>query len=477
MRFQREAGEIPENGIVHFGPGAFFRAFGAIYTAEAMELSGGDWGTIGVSLRSTTVRDALVPQGCAYTAVTLAPDEPKDRQVGSVTALLCARDGPAEVVAAMVDPKIKIVSLTITEKGYCHTPATGALDPEHPDILHDLATPQTPRSAIGFIVAALRKRRALGHAPFTVLSCDNLPDNGALVRGVVLDFAQRLDPTLAQWIAQRGRFPATMVDRITPATTPQDIAALEARTGYHDAGCVVHEPFRQWVIEDDFVAGDRPDWGAAGALLVSDVAPYEAMKLRCLNGTHSSLAYLGYLSGHKTVAEAAADPVFAELLNRLWRKEIVPTLEKPAGVDLMEYCDALLLRYRNPAVRHLTWQIAMDGSLKLPQRLLGTILDNRKAGRAAPLLTLSVAGWMRYVGGIDERGDAIDVRDPLAKDLRSISDASKTPSETVGGLLEVAGIFDADLREDATFRSDLICAYEALVRLGARASVEAALSG
>ncbi|MDZ4136050.1 MAG: mannitol dehydrogenase family protein, partial [Paracoccaceae bacterium] len=379
----------PGIGIVHMGLGAFFRAHGAVYIAEAMAASGGDWGIVGVSLQSPRIRDALAPQGFAYTAVEQGPAGEKARRIEVVQNVLVARENPGAVLAAMLDPGVRIVSLTVTEKGYCHNPATGALNPDHPDIVQDIANP-LPRSAPGFLVRALQARRAAGLAPFTVLSCDNLPENGRVVRAVVLDLAARIDPELAGWIAEHGRFPATMVDSIVPATKPEDIARLAAQ-GIADAAPVLHEPFRQWVVEDDFVGGARPDLGAVGVQMVSDVTVYEHMKLRMLNGTHSSLAYLGYLAGYQTIAQTVADPVFARFVRNVWTREIIPALTAPPGVDLAEYAQALLERYQNPAIAHRTWQIAMDGSQKLPQRILGTRADTHAAGRASPGLTLAVA--------------------------------------------------------------------------------------
>ncbi len=470
-RLTRPAGPRPGIGIVHLGLGAFFRAHGAIYVAEAMERSGGDWGIIGVSLVRPDQRDALAPQDFAYMAVELGPDGETARVIDVVQDVLVARDDPAAVLAAMADPLVRIVSLTVTEKGYCHEPATGRLNRDHPDIVADLASPDAPRSAIGFLVRALAMRRAAGHAPFTVLTCDNLPENGRLVRGLVLEFAESLDPGLAAWIAGEGRFPSTMVDRIVPATRPEDIERMAAETGVQDASPVLHEPFRQWVIEDDFVGGARPDLAAVGAQMVTDVTPFELMKLRMLNGTHSTLAYLGYLAGHETIAETVANAPFADLISRIWTGEIIPVLAPPPGVDLAAYADALLARYANPAIRHRTWQIAMDGSQKLPQRILGTIEANRAAGRDSPGLTLAVAGWMRYVGGVDEKGAPIDVRDPLAARLRAITEAAPDAEGRVAGLLSVAEIFPRPLAEAPDFRAALLSAYQQLEAEGARAAV------
>lgn len=465
----RRTTPAPEVGIVHLGLGAFFRAHGALYIQEAMAASGGDWGILGVSLQRPDIRNALQPQGGLYTALELGPDGEVPRVVTSVTGVLVAPEDPGAVLAAMADPAVRIVSLTVTEKGYCHEPATGRLNPDHPDIAHDLAQ-ALPRSAPGFLVRALALRRAAGHPPFTVLTCDNLPGNGQLVRGLVLDLARLIDPALAHWIETEGRFPSTMVDRIVPATTPGVVARVASLTGHTDAAPVQHEPFRQWVIEDDFVGGARPDLAAVGVELVADVTAHEHMKLRMLNGTHSALAYLGYLAGHETIADTVSDPLFARYVRRLWADEIIPAVAPPVGVDLHAYANRLFERYANPGIRHRTWQIAMDGSQKLPQRLLGTLADTLAAGRACPGLMLAVAGWMRYVGGTDESGAAIDVRDPLASKLRAASDSGNTPAEKVTALLGFPEIFPPALAQ--ALAPMLTSTYVTLAENGVRHSLK-----
>ena len=451
-------------GIVHLGLGAFFRAHGAIYVEQAMAASGGDWGIIGVSLQSPGTRDRLAPQGWAYTALQLGPEGETAQVVTVLRDVLVAPENPQAVLDAMTAPAVRIVSLTVTEKGYCHEPSTGRLNADHPDIRHDLDNP-LPRSAPGFLVRALQARRAAGIPPFTVLCCDNLPENGHVVRGVVLDLARLIDPDLAAWIEAQGAFPSTMVDRIVPATTPADLDRVETLTGRRDEAPVMHEPFRQWVVEDRFCNG-RPDLGAVGVQLVDDVTPFEHMKLRMLNGTHSSLAYLGYLAGHQTIADTMADPVMAQFVDRLWRSEIIPALTPPPGTDLAAYADALAARYANPAIRHRTWQIAMDGSQKLPQRILGTIAEGRAAGRPVPGLTLAVAAWMRYASGRDEAGGTIEVKDPLAPQMAALW--RDDPAATVDGFLALSQVFPAVLRDDAGFRADLTDALTRLVRDGAR---------
>ena len=451
-------------GIVHLGLGAFFRAHGAIYVEQAMAASGGDWGIVGVSLQSPGTRDRLAPQGWAYTALQLGPEGETAQVVTVLRDVLVAPENPQAVLDAMTAPAVRIVSLTVTEKGYCHEPSTGRLNADHPDIRHDLDNP-LPRSAPGFLVRALQARRAAGIPPFTVLCCDNLPENGHVVRGVVLDLARLIDPDLAAWIEAQGAFPSTMVDRIVPATTPADLDRVETLTGRRDEAPVMHEPFRQWVVEDRFCNG-RPDLGAVGVQLVDDVTPFEHMKLRMLNGTHSSLAYLGYLAGHQTIADTMADPVMAHFVDRLWRSEIIPALTPPPGTDLAAYADALAARYANPAIRHRTWQIAMDGSQKLPQRILGTIAEGRAAGRPVPGLTLAVAAWMRYASGRDEAGGTIEVKDPLAPQMAALW--RDDPAATVDGFLALSQVFPAVLRDDAGFRAELTDALTRLVRDGAR---------
>lgn len=474
-RLQRSDAPRPAVGIVHLGPGAFFRAFGAVYTAQALQAAQGNWGITAVSLRNPDVRDALKPQGFAYTSVSLGADATRHEVIEVIDDILVAPENPDAVLAAMARPGVRIVSMTITEKGYCHNPATGMLRLDHPDIVHDLAHPGAPRSAVGFLVHALARRRAAGCEAFTVLSCDNLPDNGALTRNVVLDFAREVSADLADWIETHARFPATMVDRITPATTEGDIASVAQATGYLDKACVLHEPFRQWVIEDDFVGGARPAWDAAGAQFVSDVTPFETMKLRCLNGTHSALAYLGYLAGYETISQTVADPAFAGYIDRLWAREIVPTVPAPENTDLSRYCADLKVRYLNPNIHHRTWQIAMDGSQKLPQRLVGTIADCLEGSRPFPGLALAVAGWMRYVGGMDEHGVVIDVRDPLASRLKEASDAHHDPAAKVRSLLEVRDVFPERLAEHPGFVSAVTEAYVLLADVGAKAAVNALL--
>ncbi len=438
-------------GIVHLGIGAFHRAHQAIYTDDAVAADGGAWGICGVSLRSPDVRDRMAPQDGLYTGVEKSRAGVRRRIVGSVREVLFLGDERARVDARLADPATRIVSLTVTEKGYCHDPATGRLDPAHPDIVHDLAHRDAPVSVVGLLAAAFAARRAANAGPLSVVCCDNLPHNGKVLAGIVTAFADAVDPTLARWIAANVAFPSTMVDRIVPATTDADIADNDAALGIADAAPVVYEPFRQWVIEDAF-ATPRPAWERGGAQFVADVAPFEAMKLRLLNASHSAFAYLGFLAGHDYIYQVAGVPHFAAYMRRLMADEVTPTLGLPAGVDLPAYREALVERFGNPALPHRTQQIAMDGSQKLPQRLLATARENLAAGRPVALTALAVAGWMRYVAGVDERGAPIKVSDPLAGRFAGIAAAHPgDPAALARGLLGLTAVFGDDLAHDRRF--------------------------
>jgi fructuronate reductase len=454
-------------GIVHLGVGAFHRAHQAVYTELALEQGWGPWGICGVSLRRPDMRDRLASQDGLYCVAERDAHEHL-RVVGCLKEVLVAPEDPAAVVARLAAPATRIVSLTVTEKGYCHDPASGLLDEAHPDIRHDLATPERPRSAIGMLVAGLARRRDRRAAPPTVMSCDNLPANGHTLRALMIAYAARRDEALARWIEAEVAFPCSMVDRIVPATTPADIARVDAALGVHDAAPVVCEPFRQWVIEDLF-AGPRPAWERAGAELVADVEPYEEMKLRLLNGSHSAIAYLGALAGFEHVAEVMAAPEFVTFVRRMMA-EVAPTLRVAADVEA--YQASLIERFANPALFHRTRQIAMDGSQKLPQRLLGPIRDRLRVGATIDHLCVAVAGWIRYASGRDEHGQPIDVIDPLAPRFAAIAaKADADPRALARGFLAIGEVFGADLSEDRRFTVPVTSALESLLTRGARATV------
>lgn len=450
---------------MHLGVGAFCRAHLAAYVDEVLR-NDPSWGIVGASLRRSVTRDALAPQDFLYTLAIRDGSGTSSRVIGSIIRILDAATQRRDLLAAMVDPRVRIVSLTVTEKGYCHDPATGELDPHHPYVLHDLAHPEAPVTMPGLVVRALELRRTAGMAPFTVLCCDNLPENGRTTARIVTGFARLRDNGLADYIAAEVAFPSTMVDRIVPATTEADRKLILDTTGMDDAWPVVTEPFTQWVIEDRFPRG-RPALEMVGAELVADVRPFELMKLRMLNGSHSTIAYLGYLGGYEHVNEAMADPSLRTLIYEFMTDEVMSTL--PGGLrDLAAYRDALLERFGNPALRHRTWQIAMDGSQKLPQRLLGTIRERLALGLPVRRAALGVAAWMRYVTGVDERGNTIDVRDPFASRLQSISKLSEgRPDRLVDGMLGIAEIFGEDLPRHGCFRAELVGHLAMLLRRGA----------
>ena len=455
-------------GIVHLGIGAFHRAQMAVYVDDRLAAEP-DWGIVGASLRRPDTRYALAPQDHLYTVAISDAGGTTCRVIGSVIDVMDANTQREELLALMADPKIRIVSLTVTEKGYCHDPATGELDEQHADIVHDLAEPGAPVSAPGVIAEALDRRRRAGVPAFTVMSCDNLPANGKTCARIVTRFAELRSPELADWVRSEVAFPSTMVDRIVPSTTDADRELVESMLGVEDAWPIMTEPFTQWVIEDNFSAG-RPAFEKAGAQLADDVEPFELMKLRMLNGSHSTMSYLGYLAGHHYVADAVGDPAIRQLIHGLMTEEVMPTLPMDRA-DLERYRDDLLARFANPALKHRTWQIAMDGSQKLPQRLLGTIRDRLAAGQGIARLSLGVAAWMRYVTGVDEQGNDIDVKDPLAGRLREIADAALRNADGLAdSLLTVREIFGDDLPKNEAFRAAVITNLVSLYDKGAAAT-------
>ncbi|ALR77418.1 mannitol dehydrogenase family protein [[Enterobacter] lignolyticus] len=461
--------------IVHFGFGAFHRAHQALLTDRVLNAAGGDWGLCEISLFSGDVlMSQLRQQDHLYTVLEKGADGNRAIVVGAVHECLNAKlDSLAAIIEKFCEPQVAIVSLTITEKGYCIDPATGQLDATQPRILHDLENPTMPGSAPGILVEALARRRERGLPPFTVLSCDNIPDNGHVVKNAVLGMAAKRSPELAQWIAAHASFPGTMVDRIVPAATPESLAEIAQVLGVEDPCAVSCEPFIQWVVEDNFVAG-RPSWETAGVQMVKDVLPWEQMKLRMLNGSHSFLAYLGYLAGYEHISDCMQDDDFRRAAQRLMMQEQAPTLDIK-DVSLSDYADSLIARFSNPALKHRTWQIAMDGSQKLPQRMLESIRIHLRRGSDWPLLALGIAGWMRYVSGVDERGDAIDVRDPLVEKIRQRVAASQ-PEDRVAALLSLTEIFGADLAQNADFTAAVQRAWAMLTRDGARRAVSGALN-
>jgi fructuronate reductase len=468
-----------KNGIVHLGIGAFMRAHMAAATEAAIAAGDLRWGIVGVSLRQADTRDALTPQDGLYTlAIRDADAQGQPRQqlhvIGAVQRLLVAPENPQAVLDAIAAADTRIVSLTVTEKGYCHDPATGALRLDHPDIVHDLAHPQAPRSAIGMLVVGLQLRHALGHGPLTLLSLDNLPANGRVLRAAVLRFAEEMDSTLRLWIEDKCRFPCSMVDRIVPKTTDGDRATVSAALGCNDAWPVLGEPFFDWAIEDEFAA-DRPDWTLGGARFVPDAEPFERLKLRMVNGTHSSLAYLGAMAGWQTVDMAIAQPALRTHIEALMRDEIEPTLPALPGLGLAAYRHNLLARYANPALAHRTQQIAMDGSQKLPQRLLGTLRDRLDPQLPVTRMALGLAAWMHYLRGVDEQGQTYRIDDPHATQLSALHQASigqGVNTQSVQTMLAYAPVF-GNLAGHAALTAALLPLLKSLQAHGVAATLEA----
>lgn len=456
-------------GVVHLGIGAFHRAHQAVVFDDALAAGDLRWGVLGASLRSPAVAAQLTPQDGLYTLVVRDGADERLRVIGAGQGVLVAADDPAALVAAMADAEVHIVTLTVTEKGYRLDPATGALQLDDPEVAADLADLSAPRTAPGFIVAALAARRAATLAPFTVISCDNLPHNGTRIRKAVLAMARRVDADLGDWIETHGAFPQTMIDRIVPATTPDDIARLSLRLGVEDQGMVKAEPFTQWVIENRF-AGERPDFAALGVQLTDAVAPWEDAKLRLLNGAHSAIAYLGGLSGHEYVHEALAVPAFAAYVEVLW-DEAQTTLSPPLGLDIAGYRRELMARFRNAALMHRTRQIAMDGSQKLPQRLLAGAPERLAKGEGIAAMALGIAAWMRWQSGLTEAGETVVVDDPLAGRTAELLASADTPEARVAALLSLSAVFPPRLAADARFVAAVTDAY---VSLGQHGAVETA---
>jgi fructuronate reductase len=442
-------------GIVHFGPGAFHRAHQAVYVDDLLGTQP-DWAICGVSLHSNEVREALRPQDNLY-ALALLGESSSLRVIGSIRELLCAPEQQSAVLARLADPAVRLVTLTITEKGYCL--AGEDLDAAHPDIAHDLAHPATPRSAIGYLAAGLAARRALGLAPFTVLSCDNLPGNGHRLRRATLQFAQRFDPVLAAWIGNEVAFPCSMVDSITPATDTPLRERVATALGCVDAWPVQRETFTQWVIEDNF-CNARPPLELAGAALSRDIAGYDRAKLRLLNAAHSTLAYLGSLLELETVGDAMRMPALASAVERLMRESIAPAIPLPAGLNADGYIDAILARFRNPAIHHKLSQIAWDGSQKLPVRLLSTVADALAQGRDIAAPCRSIAAWMCFVRRQARHG--VPLVDPLNDALTAIGRACSGDAHAdVAVFLTLDAVF-APLSGDSRFVTALCAAYASL---------------
>jgi fructuronate reductase len=437
-------GARPSVGIVHLGIGAFHRAHQAVYTAEAMERAGGDWGILGVAQRRPAAVEALAPQAGLFGLLERGPEEDDVTVVASVRDVLLAPREPDRLADALADPLVHVVTLTVTEKGYPRDRATGGLAVDDLEVASDLSG-GPPRTAIGQLARGIALRAAAGEAgPLTVISCDNLPRNGEVTERLVRDFLGRLPDRegghAIGWLDRHARFPSTMVDRVVPATTPADREEVARQLGLDDRGTVVAEPFRQWVIEDDF-AGPHPAWEKAGALLVPDAGPHEAVKLRLLNGTHSMLAYVGGLAGARTVAGAWGDPAVAEVAELLGTEDLEPTLPEAPGIDIAAYRAELGHRWINPRIHHRLEQIGTDGSQKLPARFGPPARQRLDDGAPPRWIALVMAAWARHLQAPD---GGLPVNDPGAQPVQEALARARDHSEEAAAVLAVLGEEVAD---------------------------------
>lgn len=457
--------------IVHLGVGGFHRAHQAVYLDDLAERRvTSEWGERGVGLLPGDQRmaEALTPQDCLYTVVERSAEGDTARVVGSLGEYAFAPADPESVLSMLADPATRIVSLTIIEGGYLVDDKTGAFDAENAAVREDV-DPTAPKTVFGYLCTALERRRQAGVTPFTVMSCDNLQGNGAVARTAVTSFARLGNDALANWIEANVAFPNAMVDRITPQTTDADRAMVAETFGIVDAWPVVTEPFKQWVLEDTFANG-RPPLEEVGVQIVSDVHPYETMKLRLLNASHQAMAYLGYLAGYRYVHEAMADPHLQRLVARMMDEEITPLLPPVPGIDLAEYKRTLVERFQNPKIRDTLARLAFGGSDRMPKFVLPSLAEALVRGGPHQLLTLAVAGWLRYLRGVDEQGNAITLQDDRADELRALANEGQTDPRR---LLSVRRVF-GDLGQNAGWVAELSAALRELDARGARGVVSTA---
>jgi len=460
--------------ILHIGVGGFHRAHQALYLDKlAQEGVTTAWGERGVGLLPGDKRmaEALAPQDCLYTLVERDADGDKARIVGSMTSYLFAPAAPEDVLEALAAPATKIVSLTITEGGYNVDQHTGVFDADNKAIQEDVARGDHPATVFGYLCAGLERRRKAGVAPFTVLSCDNLPGNGVVARTAITSFARMRDDALASWIEANVAFPDGMVDRITPQTTDDDRAFVTEEFGVDDAWPVMAETFTQWVLADAFCNG-RPPLEKVGVQLVSDVHPYETMKLRLLNASHQAMAYLGYLAGCRYADETMGDDDLRTFIARLMDDEVTALLPPVPGIDLALYKRTLIERFSNPKIKDTLARLATDGSDRMPKFLLPSLKEALETGQPHRLLTLAVAGWFRYLRGVDERGQTIAIADPLADELRRRANEGRDDPRPLLALRSVFG----ELGQNASFVAALTNDLQALDAYGAKAALSAALA-
>ncbi len=460
--------------IVHIGVGGFYRAHQAVYLDDLLHLPGhAEWGYCGVGLlkHDARIRDAMLSQDCLYSVIERSAAGDFPRVIGSVLNFLYAPDDPEAVLEKMASPECRIVSLTITEGGYYINQGNGEFDRHHPDIVHDLEHPHAPRCSFGYLAEALDRRRRRGLAPFTVMSCDNLQNNGDVTRKMLLAFTELRDPALNRWLAEHCAFPNSMVDRITPATTDEHRDLVRDRFEIDDAWPVMTEPFKQWVIEDHFPGG-RPAWELVGAQMTADVLPYEKMKLRLLNASHQALCYIGMLLGYEYAHEAMADPYIRKLVRGMMEIEVTPLLPEVAGIDLSEYKTTLIERFSNPAIRDQLSRIGTEGSARIPKFVLPSIREQLERGGPIKLLSFTVACWFRYLTGFDDLGRALPINDPFAEKLRENAVKGGADPRALLSMHELFG----DLSDAPRFIEQVGEALYSLYEQGAKPALESALA-
>lgn len=451
-------------GMAHVGVGAFHRSHQAEYTDDLLAHRFDRWGVIGVNIRPPMLAETLGRQDGLYTRLIRQDDCVEARVIGSIVATVDSQDSALPALDVLASPDIDVVTMTVTEKGYCHQPATGALQLESPDIVHDLANPETPRTLPGLVLRALEMRMLSHGRPLTLMSCDNIPTNGVILANVVRTLAERRGGRLAAWIEAKAAFPSSMVDRIAPAVTQADLDTVAQDFGYRDDAVSVGEPFRQWVIENRF-AGRAPRWDAVGATLVDDVTAFEHLKMRVLNGAQTTLCYLGVLAGHEHTFDDMSDPLLVEFVRRMLLEETLPTLAPVPGMDPVAYVDQSLERLRNTAIRHRNHQIATDGSQKIVQRLLNPIAERLARGESAELLSVPVAAWMVYLIRASRRfGAAWAADDPYAARIGAIAERVGANSQALADeILSLDAIFSRELASRPAFRTAIVRGLDGLL--------------
>ena len=453
--------------VVHMSVGGFSRAHQLVYFEELADRGSTDWGVVGIGLHSPQMRDALAPQDNLFTVVERDADGERARVVGAMIDYVYAPEDPDRVLEILTDERTRLVTMTVTGTAYRIDPHSGAFEPDD-ETRADLEHPQEPRSIFGYLVEGLDRRRRAGIAPFTVLSCDNMQSNGEAARAAVLGYARLRDEVLARWIADHVAFPSSMVDRITPHTSTDERDTIAATFGVDDRWPVITEPFMQWIVQNSF-CNDRPPLHEVGVRYVDDVGRYELMKTRLLNASHCAMGFLGQVAGLETTDQVVGDPVFHDYLHRLMGVEVIPLLPSPDGIDLDDYGRTLLRRFANPAISDRLQRVSRRGSSKMPNYLLPSLREAIAAHRPHDLLSLAVAGWLRYLRGTDEAGRPIEVEDERRDELSGIANTAGGDPRPLLGDRSVFG----DLADDDALAARIEQLLHELDTRGVRATVAA----